>query len=610
MVDARNVVSSLAFEPSVKRVERNRLPRSLVRLYDTYRTRATEPRAAFAYDTFTEWRDGMSRMLDIVRPSLLRLAESDAALAAQENEFIEKAQVNWRYRGLNSLVIDDPMSVSCINPAQAMGLRAQFETLRNEQLAWLDGVSDDNLSSIVARAPVRMDRGKGAPYWVPSTDHQGAIALRRLAQQWYNLDGLVGSLGSLTKHRPPVLAQTSYMRIQGSRDGKPKVRRIAAIGFVFNHNWVPYAETLRASMKSEHTGDPRDTLREARLWRHAYSLDLKSFDTTVAYETLRLLSDIVIMPFVTQLYHRMHRVAKSIAMTLPSPSFMRSLDEAIITMDVLAPSVDNRYAADLIEALGQIHSGENPTSYKGTRIRRCHCRAKMQYLGYEWGRDAITHNYGDDTILFCNDSRVAEDWFNSPDYLGLREVAAPDATFLMRRIPNGHSYLGRMLASTINREPRMEPEHALRCACSIAVRYHLLRGHPLQHLYLPALRAYGGPRRFQDAVRIASGLQDLSSAADFVAQVSRSCDLMPGSPRVDGAADIYSSVNQLVHNPYLKPDEREMIAAAAIDRDSSAHVDSRKYMSWTDLDSAARSLTFDAAAHYLARYTDDKAYSY
>jgi len=578
------------------------LPRSLVDLYRAYRDSNFEPREAFAYDTFTQWQQGVAAVVEYVTPLLHRLLTEDMRLAGQEVEFLDKMQVNWRYRGSKTLVIEpaDVASHSCRNQAQALALTPFFKTIRKRS----DALYVANEATESARlAPVRLDRGKGAPFWVPGTDPEGAIMLRSLVQRCRSAKEIEAVCRGITNPRTPVNVQTSYIRVQGSRTDTAKIRRIAAIGFVYNHWWAPYAEVLRRLMKTDHSGDVRDTLAVAGSWRYATAIDLKSYDTTVAYETHQALREYVILPLCRRIYADCSRAGVK---GMVDPNGLSSIDELIITMGILTPSWNRLSSASIVPAVGQIRSGENPTSYKGTTINEARCRHKAQYLGARWGVDLITHNYGDDTILFCNDDRWIEAWTSEPSLLGFNEVVAADASFLMRRVPDGYGYLGRMITACINREPRMEPDCSLRLASSIATRRVILRGHPLSNHFIPSLRKYAAtaPDRFKLALAITEDVPE-GREIEFTQDVDR---LLAGRANLSSrsstmAEERNDDLNKLLTLTSLTASERSMLTEMFARR-SREGVDplTRSFLPWNELVEQANALNPRLVRKYLSKY--------
>lgn len=600
-------------------IQKGVLPRSLEALYRAYAFEPADTGAAFAYDDLAEWAHGSKIVMGTVWSQLRGIENHDTRLAAQEREFIEKMAVNWRLRGYGTVVPHSVAELSCRNAEQAEALRPEFRRRRVYYERQLNHLGARAVDDIVRLAPVRLDKGKGSPLWIPGTDPGGGVALHRYCRGFRDVRDLRQRLQRIAGPRPPLI-QTSYIRIQSARGeqmgwrlgspdlhliaqmviGRPKVRRIAAQPFAVNHWWVPYAEVLRTIMsqtpQGQHAGQIGPVITASRRWRYAAAFDLKSYDTTVAYETHVALREELWLPICHRIYHM---VAPETRATLISPEQIAELDELIITMPILTPPLDDTYAAGVWPAIGQTRSGENPTSFKGTEIRRAQGHAKAKHLGFS-DSDLFIYNYGDDTLLMYDNPSVADRWSETPSFLGMNEEAAPDSTFLMRRIPSGYSYLGRMLMASINREMSHEPSTALMAAAAFLTRHHLLAGHPLQNVYLAALKSYGGPPRMQRAVEMASVMatRPLAEGLQYIQQAGYSKHVV----RRDDDTDIAASVSQLADSPGVSRSDRARIDAVAADlRERAA---GRVHdLSWMDLDITANALPDSAVAEVISKYT-------
>lgn len=616
-----------AFNDNVRRgyrvVEKDVLPRSLERMYASYAFTNVDNGAAFAYDSLQQWADGTERIDQLLFPLLHSLHQTDPRLASQETEFAEKLNVNWRLRGFGTVVPHGGSELSCRNKEQADELSRVFAERRAYYLERLEQYGIDGVNNIVANAAVRLDKGKGSPLWIPGTDPVGGIMLRAVAQQCATAREVVHEAERLAKGRP-ALVQTSYIRIQAARGpvkgwrlgpggilepdelaGRPKTRRIAAISFLVNHFWVPYAETLRSIMSEtpngQHAGSIEPVLREAARWPIHAALDLKSYDTTVAYETHVALREQLWLPVIKRIYSM---VSPALRSTLIPPDEMAMLDEIIITMPVLTPPANPRYAAEIWPAIGQTRSGENPTSFKGTEIRRAHCIAKARHLGFKTN-DHFIFNYGDDTLMMClRDDQVTK-WNDEPSFLGLNEVPAADATFLMKRVPDGYGYLGRMISASINREVTHEPSHMVAAAAAFATRRLLLNGHPLADQYYPLLRAYAGPRRMRMAVDVAEGVTGRGTTASQLEaslMLSKSAALIPESHHGSQRDDIAAAMLSLATVPGISRADQAEIRNAADEIDRGQHGQTHA-LSWAALDAVARRQPSAVVDAHLRKYT-------
>jgi len=190
-----------------------------------------------------------------------------------------------------------------------------------------------------------------------------------------------------------------------------------------------------------------------------------------------------------------------------------------------------------------------------------------------------------------------------PSFIGLNEEAAPDSSFLMRRIPAGYSYLGRMVAASINREMSHEPSSSLSAAAAFCTRFFLLKGHPLQDSFFPALRLYGGPQRMRTAVAVAEataggGLEaclNLNLLASYTKQIVNHKDY----------GDIASALRQLVDREAsfggLRGNIEQVIAVIEERKRHASHT-----LSWMGLVEAANLMTDASAAAALKEYRTER----
>jgi hypothetical protein len=345
----------------------------------------------------------------------------------------------------------------------------------------------------------------------------------------------------------------------------------------------------------ETTGRIEDAVQIAAEWPLRVAVDMASYDTTVAYETHVAIRDELWLPIA----HYMYGMAGMARRILPHPELLAEVDELIITNDILAASRDPRFGAELWSAKGQIRSGENPTSWKGSEIKRGQGQLKLTRIaGAEPGINARVLNYGDDTLLVTSDEDIIKRWFSNTSYLGMNETVAADATFLMKRLPEGHAYLGRMVQQCINREITHEPANMALAAAAFAARRLLLHGHPAQASFFNHLRAYGGPERFTAAVTLADAtaekgleavLQLCTAAGSTAAEIG------------DEEADISATVAALHAMPGINDADRASITAVAA-RLGLASRGARHYLSWQSLHEASTDLTPNVTHQHLLKY--------
>lgn len=581
---------------NTRSLSRDDLPRHLTELYHAYSFTGTDTGFAFAYDTLADWRDvtqyAIGRATELVRTL------PDSRLRAQEHEFLTKMAVCWRQRGQGTLFTPDPSTLGNTQRGQADMLRAELRTRSREYLEALSAMTLADVTALVQHGKVVLDRGKGAPYWSPGTDKAVTLAYARLAQGSRSFEELQRRIMGAANARLPF-CQSSLIRIQGNRKPTPeygvvsgqltqigertgpKVRRVGAQPFAVNHLWAGVGNLLRtlmASLDDYNTGTIGPAQQAASYYTYGAALDLASFDTTVSLELLDAVRDLLLEPVLSWL----------VAHDILEPEFAALLldcDYHTQLMPVLMPPRHMGEAAYLAFVSGQTRSGENLTSWKGTEINRARVRAKAKHLGVT--ADARIYNYGDDTVLFTNRAAVIDAWAALTDFGGFNETIAPDVTFLMRRLPEGHTYFGRMLAASINREQRTEPTTQLAAAAAFGTRRALLTGHPLTLDYLPLLSGYERNDRLSTAAKIAINSPD-AVALNMAAATEASA--LYG--HVAGLEQELESLQRLVGRRVPGADA----AVAALD---TALLADKRVARWGDFQAAASALTYREAERTL-----------
>lgn len=484
---------------------------------------------AFAYDSIAQWKtliEGVQqRMTDAIRP----LSLTDPRLFLQEREFIQKMGVCWRLKGLGALYEPDESKYSCHNPEQAIELNSYIKQAKVDILAKLHSLSKQERADIYNKARLRLNKHKGAPYFFPGADVMSAFAVHRVVMGSASVDeverrmkavaggkfGLVQASLTRTqaasKETPSVTLSNGWLKRSGTRWG-PKIRRVGAQPFMTNHLWCGVGALARTAMSMDprNEGTTSVAMRIHSQYQYCVAIDLSSYDTTVSSELIRLFDKTIVHAVLDLcvadglIDHTEYRLLIDLA-------------ERVNACPILLPPWVESEVARLTPASGQIRSGINLTSFMGTVINRCLSSWKLRMCGGTENNSVII-NYGDDTLLFTNDIKVVDNWVKSSDALGFVTTIAPDATFLMRRVPNNYSYLGRMVMGCINNESRKEPRDVIAAAASIAVRHALLKGHPLEDQFFDIL---GGGRtgmsRFDSAVRLAASERMNAVSMSFLA---------------------------------------------------------------------------------------------
>jgi len=580
---------------------KDRLPRSLVQTYADYSFTAEDHSFAFAYDSTSDWSTVTQHAQALLQDWISPLERRDTRLAAQEMEFMRKLGVCWRDRGLGTLYTADPATLSCSNAAQARHLRPYLANIGRRYASAVAALDDSTLKKLFDGGRVVIAKGKGAPYFFPGSDRVAAFALAKLAEGATSYDDIADRTQSAGSARLPF-CQTSYIRIQsaakptpayavvggdlqsvGERYG-PKVRRIGAQPFVINHLWAPAGAVLRAVMTmidDRNTGTFEPAARLGKAYRYAIALDLASYDTTVALETLRAFTEVVTAPFL-------HALVIRGMMSRASASLLLDIAHHTDTMPILMPPRRTSEAAYLADAAGQTRSGINWTSIIGTVVNRCLCdlRRKETASGGEF------INYGDDTIGFTNDARDIQRWADAPTLGGFNVTIAPDATFLMRRVPDGYSYLGRMLMGCIDREKAHEPQSIVAATAAFATRAALLVGHPAYAAFDQWLASTPGPARLRQAALSARS----AGPTRAVALTSMAAALTRGLP--SALEDQTKAMQSLVANPNIPASLRNAAIALEARLEAQA-ITERTNMTWVTFQSEVKSMSRDAAIGYI-----------
>jgi hypothetical protein len=521
--------------------------------------------SAFYYDAIDQWAQITTIMLERMGDMVRRLELRDERLAAQEAEFVAKMGVNWRMTGYGQLLKREPQIVS--NKSQADALRPWLRRIATKLLHTLESTPTVDVYNWYLTGPVKVGKGKGAPYWFSGNDRESALFLARITMPAGSAEQTVNQLMDVGQARVP-LCQTIYPRVQSSASLRPhraligsqiveigeeygpKVREIAAQAFGINVLWAGVGNLLKTAMVTtfpQLDGQIGPAIALYEQQRYALAVDLKAYDTTVSIETLDVFREEILGPLLATL--RRYGIISA-----GEEVRLMTLDALTQELPVLTPPGCMNDGASLVPRRGGIQSGERLTSVKGTLINMARIMAKAAALDIR----VQAANFGDDMLITSQDARLRRLWLDHDEWRGFREVGAPDLNYLMRRIPEGYVYVARMLLSTINREPQHEPRSAIQAALGIRVRDELLTGHPAKPDYLATLSDLVAadvlPTRAQIAVRAALALP-IETLLDAVA-----LDLRHNPPQQTGVTD---SIGQTVSS-YLSTETSISGRAAAL----------------------------------------------
>lgn len=470
------------------------------------------PKGAYAYDSLGQWKTITEKLFDIVEPQLGSLKNIDNSLYNAEMVHLAKAGACWRWPGLGRMCRTEDYSV--YKPKQGDALRPYLTKIGKDYLKGLEAQSDEELSAMADEARVVLNKGKGWPMWSPGSDTASAMYLAKVTNDSEDLTDMIDRLNTVVPvWMIPVI--TGYQRVQASKSDEPwntdvggiitrsgvfrgpKLRDVKAVSFVVNFQFTQLAWIMKYTLRKisvRHNGSIDQAVIFRQKYKYCIAADLKKYDNTVSYETMSLYHEVVLAPVIWYLVKRRIISARHARLML-------SLDNAMLTMSILAPPRMREEAAALISSAGGIKSGERLTSQKGTDINNARIQAKADRLGLviEWC------NFSDDTMIFSNDSRLAELWSENGEMFEFVEELDVDTSYLMRRVPQGYNYYARLLSSSINKEWSAEPRSVLAAAAAMAIRRELLRGHPLVSKFIPTLRSLGG--RLERAAAIANDVE-------------------------------------------------------------------------------------------------------
>jgi len=579
----------------------DQLPRNLVSTYSHYSWDAVVPLGGFAYDSAREWATAAEWIADRMSAALNTLRSSDPSLVEQERDFLSKGLVCWRDKGLGTLTVPDPSTLIRRNSAQADALRPAFLRLGVEYGSMIRSAPLDLLRDLAESAPVPVNKGKGAPYWLPGSDRVAAIALAALldAPDALTYDQIERRLLEVGQARLPM-SVTSYLRIQGASKEQPefavsggelrivgtrrgpKTRRVQALMFSANYLVSQVAPILRwclTTRTDSNTGTLEPAAIAAREYKYTVAADLSGYDESVASETLSQYRELVLWPVYQAL------VARGV-LDNRQAKILLAIDESVQTMPLLAPSLNPNFAAVLLDREGGIVSGERLTSQKGTDINRERIARKAKMAGLR----GSFFNSGDDTILCSNSRKELDRYAELDDGAGFKETLAPDPAYLMRRLPFKYAYLGRMLFNTLNREPSYEATSYTSAAAGVAIRDALLAGHPLRHLYKTILATLPESPRLKRAVF----LSDSAPVHELLLASS------PSASRTPAGATHVQELSELALATGLQTDAEHR---AILDR--LLGLGQRSTMRFDEIRSEAASLGIAAASKYIrnAAYT-------
>lgn len=486
---------------------------------------------AFCYESLAEWKTITTACYDYWQANLRPLIASDVALTTAEDEHAEKMLVNWRALGYGRLVFASEFDSQ--SDLQARELSATLRSRSALYVKWAESTPLEELRDIFDGTKIKLNKGKGAPYWNPGSDRGSGLLLAMLGRKVRSLPDLREMLSSDSSGVKMLM--TMFMRVQAARkptvrkrpvgsylfaDGEMmavKVRTVKAPPFVENNVVAPIFELFKNAAigiwPKRHLTDPRKAAAISEPWKYLIATDLSNCDDRIGLQLLTELREIVMIPFLKALLRR-----GVIEQWLYDYSL--AYDELVVDRDILAPARSLDEEACTLRMRGGVKSGERGTTWKDLELVGARTEAIQQWLAAQ-GISVEFMSWGDDVLVMTNDDRARALWPDQTVATSLwSEKIDVDASYLGRRMPTGYTYFMRMVARRINREPSEEPLSTLGAALSVAAAYDTLGGHPLKSHFLPILRAC--IPRLRSAVDIASQ----ASMLDIMHLYARSIDTM------------------------------------------------------------------------------------
>lgn len=481
----------------MKDVPFGRLPRALEDYYRVLNYTAVLPYAWYAARSAREAGTLANEAAAWHRDLCARIrATGDEALAAQEADSTERLLCDWRWKGFTPFDISDG-AYTFRNASQAAGLeRAIVDVSTRVLTALRELVEGATAERVRSEASYPVNKGKSAPFYVPGTNRAAAPALAAITNSCESFDEIQALCGHLGATNP--ICVTLYTRIQAAKSPRTlwavdadgarveagqallcKVRKVQAVGFVMNYAYAVLGSVLTEAARVAGIGLlPRlDQVQEATKGvdpQAIFGEDISNYDDSVGSELYRLVTTNLILPACEILLE--HGI-----LTHREASLIASIENVLPTMQLLAPPRSRRYAAALLRREGGIVSGERLTSLKGTVINAARARAVLADAAV---KPATVWTFGDDTLIVFErpeDAVMFASYLDASDaaaLYGFKSTRADDATFLMRRVPQGYGYVGRMLMSTLQKEHTHEARTVPIAALGLAARLQNLRGHP------------------------------------------------------------------------------------------------------------------------------------
>lgn len=513
----------------------------------TMRTQNFDPlikRPAYAYETISEWAGVVDKTFtyyhDVIRPLI-----TDASLRSAEDAHAEKMLVSWRAVGLGRLAFANEFVSRSRSQAEELRPYTRRRTAKMLQLL-RDAKVVELLRQAYWTAPIKISKGKGAPFWRPGVDRVSGWALAALSRKIRDYDDMRDALSSAAGGTPMYM--TMYRRVQASR--KPVPRRFQAGGRLFAGGEMrgPKIRTVKAPPMAEnsacagvfqalkdlsvlahpgkHVTDGKTASARAVQYRFHFATDLSTCDDRISEETLVMLREEMIEP-VTQAFVRLGIIESWVQV------FMMAYDEKVVTREILAPARTDAERACILMMIGGVKSGERGTTWKDLECVGARCDAAVEACAAA-GVLVDYISWGDDVLVMSDDPRAGEIWMRVSQKHLWKEEMDVDASFLSRHQPEGYAYFMRQVSRRINRESHEEPTSELNAALSIRASWDLLTHSPTGVPHPAAEHYVSMLRECVPKLRIACDMAESGSLLDLM-RVYSGAYLPSGAPALEDA---------------------------------------------------------------------------
>ena len=502
--------------------------------------RALTDRPAWCYDDHAEWREVTTRLANYYSDRVRPLIRGDDELTSLEDEFSEKMMTNWRAIGFGRLAFASNFRSE--STSQAVELKPWIQKRARAYLAAMDKIGAQRLREIFLKSKIKLNKGKGAPFWQAGSNTEAGLALAVLGRRVRDFSALREMLSDMSGGTPMYM--TMYIRTQGSRkdvplrfarSGRifamgewrgPKVRTVKAPPFAENNVIAPVYDVHKAIAleiwPDVHMTDSREITKVVARLPYGVSTDLSNCDDRISLQTLNVYREELLIPI-------WQKMVKMGVMEQWRYDYCVAYDELIVDRRILSPPTDMRHRLVLLDMIGGVKSGERGTTMKDLDLVACRVDARITYLKKKWKYDYRFVSWGDDVYLYSSDPNVGEHWEAVPVQNSLwKEKIEPGQVFLMRRVRLGYGYMMRYASRRVNREANEEATSDLAAAVGVRATYDALTSpsltphpHPAAREYFPMLH-YGVPK-LRRAVDLAkqTPLRELAEAYIHTPEVRR-----------------------------------------------------------------------------------------